>query len=78
MTLGDGLTERPHNEFLRGLLKQDLIKVILKLLKCPVKQWIFFSKAKTGDLLVIQSDEPEPIMRQIQERYQQRLICSKV
>jgi UDP-N-acetylmuramyl tripeptide synthase len=30
-----------------------------------------FSKAKTGDLLVIQPDELEPVMGQIMERYRQ-------
>jgi cyanophycin synthetase len=30
-----------------------------------------FSKAETGDLLVIQPDELEPIMSQIKERYRQ-------
>ena len=30
-----------------------------------------FSKAKTGDLLVIQPDELEPVMGQILERYRQ-------
>ncbi|MGB5986486.1 MAG: cyanophycin synthetase [Desulfobacterales bacterium] len=55
-----------------GLLKGGFQEQNIEIVKDPSKAVDhLFSKAKTGDLLVIQPDELEPVMSQIMERYRQ-------
>ncbi len=55
-----------------GLIKGGFQEKNIEIVPEPRKAVDFiFSKAKTGDLLVIQPDELEPVMSQIMERYRQ-------
>ena len=55
-----------------GLIKEGFKEENIEIVPEPDKAVDFlFSKAETGDLLVIQPDELEPIMSQIMERYRQ-------
>ena len=55
-----------------GLIKGGFQEQNIEIVPEPGKAVDFiFSKAKTGDLLVIQPDELEPVMSQIMERYRQ-------
>jgi cyanophycin synthetase len=55
-----------------GLIKGGFQKQNIEIIPERSKAVDFlFSKAKTGDLLVIQPDELEPVMGQIMERYRQ-------
>ncbi|MBC8246637.1 MAG: cyanophycin synthetase, partial [Deltaproteobacteria bacterium] len=55
-----------------GLIKEGFKEENIEIVPEPDKAVDFlFSKAETGDLLVIQPDELEPIMSQITERYRQ-------
>jgi len=55
-----------------GLIKGGLQKENIEIVSEPDKAVDrLFSKAETGDLLVIQPDELEPVMSQIMERYRQ-------
>jgi cyanophycin synthetase len=55
-----------------GLIKGGFQEENIEIVPEPGKAVDFiFSKAKTGDLLVIQPDELEPVMGQIMERYRQ-------
>ena len=55
-----------------GLIKGGFQEQNIEIVPEPGKAVDFiFSRAKTGDLLVIQPDELEPVMSQIMERYRQ-------
>ncbi len=58
-----------------GLIKGGFQEQNIEILPDPAKAVDhLFSKAKTGDLLVIQPDKLEPVMNQIMERYRQIVI----
>jgi cyanophycin synthetase len=60
--------ELVHEGLIKGDFKEENIEIVPE----PGKAVDYlFSKAETGDLLVIQPDELEPIMSQIMERYRQ-------
>jgi cyanophycin synthetase len=59
-----------HEGLIQGGLQEGNIEIVLELDKAMD---YLFAKARTGDLLVIQPDELEPIMSQIMERYRQFL-----
>ncbi|MBC8317862.1 MAG: cyanophycin synthetase, partial [Desulfobulbaceae bacterium] len=55
-----------------GLLKGGFPATNIEIISDPTKAIDYlFSKAETGDLLVINPDELEPVMNQIMERYRQ-------
>ncbi len=57
-----------HEGLIKGGFQEDNIEIVPE----PDKAVDYlFSKAETGDLLVIQPDELEPVMSQIMERYRQ-------
>ncbi len=57
-----------------GLIKGGFQKENIEIVSEPDKAVdLIFSRAKTGDLLVIQPDELEPVMGQIMERYRKML-----
>lgn len=64
-----GETQRiVHEGLIQGGLQENQIKIVPE----PDKAVDYiFSKARTGDLLVIQPDELDPVMSQIMERYRQ-------
>ena len=71
--------ERPIGEtsnlVYEGLIKGGFQEQNIEIVPDPGKAvGHLFSKAKTGDLLVIQPDKLEPVMNQIMERYRQILI----
>jgi cyanophycin synthetase len=55
---------------IKGGFQEENIEIVPELDKAVD---YLFSKAETGDILVIQPDELEPIMSQIMERYRQFL-----
>jgi cyanophycin synthetase len=68
--------QRPEGETQRlvhgGLIQGGLSESRIEIVPDPSKAVDYiFSKARTGDLLVIQPDELEPVMGQIMKRYRQ-------
>ncbi len=63
-------TELVHEGLINGGFQAENIEIVLESDKAVD---YIFSKAETGDLLVIQPDELEPVMSQIMERYRQFL-----
>ena len=59
-----------HEGLINGGFRAENIEIVLESDKAVD---YIFSKAETGDLLVIQPDELEPVMSQIKERYRQFL-----
>jgi cyanophycin synthetase len=63
-------SELVHEGLINGGFQDENIEIVPE----PDKAVDYiFSKAETGDLLVIQPDELEPVMSQIMERYRQFL-----
>jgi cyanophycin synthetase len=64
-------SELVHEGLIKGGFKEGNIEIVSDSDKAVDH---LFSKAETGDLLVIQPDELEPIMSQILERYRREVI----